>query len=118
MNIVSWNCKGMGNASKAEAVKDHIKMASPNVLFLQETKVAEETLLSLSKMNWKKNVGIVVSARGSSGGIATLWVEDSFSLENSFKTQHWIFTEIRHLASKTSLSIFNLYVPANFQEKK
>ena len=59
-----------------------------------------------------------MSARGSSGGLATLWAEDSFSLQNSFKTQHWIFTEIRHLASKTSLSIFNLYVLVNFQEKK
>ena len=73
MHIVSWNCRGLGNPSKAEAVKDLIKMASPNVLLLQETKVDEETLLSLSKMKWKKNTGIVVSARGSSGRIATLW---------------------------------------------
>ena len=104
----------MGNPSKAEAVKDLIKMASPNVLLLQETKVVKKNLLSLSKMNWKKNTGITVSTRGSYGELATLWVEDSFSLENSFKTQHWIFTEIRHLASKTSLSIFNLYVLDNF----
>ena len=80
-------------------------------------KLVEETLLSLSELKWKKKAGIAVTARSSSGGFATLWVEDIFSLENSFKTQHWIFTEIRHLASKTSLSIFNLYVPVNFQEK-
>ena len=66
MNIVSWNCRGLGNPSKAKAVKDLTKMASPIVLLLQETKVDEETLLSLSKMNWNKNVGITVSARGSS----------------------------------------------------
>ena len=118
MHIVSWNCRGVGNPSKAEAVKYLIKMASPNVLLLQETKVTKEILLSLSKMNWKKNAGIAVSPRGSSGGLATLWAEDSFSLENSFKTRHWIFTEIRHLASKTSLSILNLHIPVNFQEKK
>ena len=34
------------------------------------------------------------------------------------KFQHWIFTEFWHIASKISLSIFNLYVPVNFQEKK
>ena len=73
MHIVSWNCRGLGNPSKAEAVKDLIKLASPNVLLLQETKVDEETILSLSKMKWKKNAGIVVSAWGSSGGLATLW---------------------------------------------
>ena len=94
MNTVSWKCRGLGNPSKSEVVKDLIKMASANVLLLQETKVVEETLLSLNKMNWKKNSGIAVSARGSSGGLATLWAENTFSLENSFKTQHWIFTEI------------------------
>ena len=93
-------------------------MASPNVLFLQEKKVVEENLLALSKMNWKKNAGIIVSARGSSGGLATLWAEDIISLENSFKTQHWIFTEIWHPASKTSLSIFNMYIHVIFQERK
>ena len=118
MHIVSWNCRGLGNPSKDEAVKDLIKMVSLDVLLLQETKVDEKTLLSLSKMKWKKNTWIAVSARGSSGGLATLWAEDTFSLENSFKTQHWIFTEIRHIASKISLSIFNLYVLVNFHEKK
>ena len=38
-------------------------MASLDVLLLQETKVDEETLLSLSKMKWKNNIGIIVSAR-------------------------------------------------------
>ena len=118
MHIVSWNCRGLGNPSKAEVVKDLIKMASSNVLLLQETKVVEETILSLSKMKWKKNTGITVSERVSSGGIATLWEEDTFSLEKYFKTHHWIFTEIRHIASNIYLPIFNIYVPVNFQEKK
>ena len=39
-------------------------------------------------------------------------------MENSFKTQHWIFTELRYISSKISLPIFNLYVPVNFLEKK
>ena len=91
MHIVSWNYRGPRHPSKAEAVKDLIKMASPNVLLLQETKVVEETLLSISELKWKKKGGIAVSAKGSSGGLATMWVEDSFSLQNSFKTQHWIF---------------------------
>ena len=108
----------MGNSLKVEAIKDLLRMASLDVLLLQETKIEEDILLSLSKKNWKKNAGKAVSARGSSGGLATLWTEDMFSMENSFKTQQWIFTEIRHIASKISLSIFNLYVPVNFQEKK
>ena len=55
MNIFSWNCRGLGNPSKDETVKDLIRMASPNVLLLQETKIEEDNLLSLRKKNWKKN---------------------------------------------------------------
>ena len=118
MNVVSWNCRGLGNSSKVEVVKDHVRMDSPDVLLLQETKNEEGNLLSLRKQNSKKNAGKVVSARGSSGGLATLWTEDLFSLENSFVTQYWIFTELQHTSSNISLVIFNLYVPINSQEKR
>jgi hypothetical protein len=94
--LVSWNCRGLGNPSKAEAVKDLLKIESPEILMLQETKIEGETLLEINKLKWKKNAGKAISARGSSGGLATLWSEDKFHLESSFETQHWIFTELRH----------------------
>ena len=59
-----------------------------------------------------------MSGCGSSGGITTLWSKDLFSLENSFVSQHWIFTKLRHFSSKITLSLFNLYVPVTFQEKR
>ena len=118
MNIVSWNCKGLGNSSKVEVVKDLLRMASPNILLLQETKIEEGNLLSLRKKNWKKNAVKAMNAWGSSGGLATLWTEDLFSLENYFVTQHWIFIELQHTSSKISLVIFNLYVHVNSQEKR
>lgn len=39
---------------------------------LQETKIEGEALLELNKVKWKTKVGNVVSARGTSGGLATL----------------------------------------------
>ena len=80
MNIVSWNCRGLGNSSKVEAVNDLIRMASPDVLLIQEIKIDEDSLLSISNKKWKMNVGNVVSARGTTGGIATLWTKNAFSL--------------------------------------
>jgi exonuclease III len=118
MCVVSWNCRGLGNPLKAEAVKDLLKIESPEILMLQETKIEGETLLEISNLKWKKNAGKSISARGSSGGLATLWSEDKFHLESSFETQHWIFTELRHSSSKLTFSLFNLYVPVLFTEKK
>ena len=117
MKLVSWNCSGLGQSSKAESVNDLIKMASPDVLMLQETKIDEDSLLSTSCKKWKTNVGKAVRAKGTAGGIATLWSKNSFSLENSFNMQHWIFTKLCHIPSKQSIYLFNLYVPVNSQEK-
>ena len=66
-----------------EPVKDLIRMGSSDILLLQETKIDKVTLLSLSKKSWNKNVGMPMSARGSTCGIATLWIENLFSLSNS-----------------------------------
>ena len=85
---------------------------------LQETKIDEESILSISSKRWKLNVGKAVSARGTAGGIATLWTGNDFTLENSHRSQHWIFTKLRHIPSKKVICLFNLYVPVNLHEKR
>ena len=59
-------------------------MASPDVLLLQETKIDKDTLLSLSKKSWNKNVGLAVSAHGSAGGIALVVREPFLSVKLSY----------------------------------
>lgn len=54
MKLVSWNCKGLGNPSKAEAVKDLLKIETPKILMLQETNIEGETLLEINKLKWGK----------------------------------------------------------------
>ena len=69
-------------------------------------------------MKWKYDSGKAVSARGSAGGIGTFWSKNSFTLDRFSETQHWIFTELRHIASNLSLALFNLYVPVHYEEKR
>ena len=80
MLLVSWNCRGLGNPFKANAVNDLLRMDPSDILLLQETKVDEEVLLLLSKNKCKLNSGKAVSARGTCGGLATLWCEEKFHL--------------------------------------
>ena len=118
MKYVSWNCKGLGNTIKVQAVKDLLKMAPAEILLLQETNIGEDALLLLSKNNWNFSMGKVVSAKGTCGGLATLWNEKNFILTNFYVTQHWIFTELLHIDRKISIALFNLYVPVNYSEKQ
>eukprot|EP00253_Pinus_taeda_P015595 PITA_15595 len=117
MQMISWNCRGLGNPNKAEAIKDLLKIETADILMLQETKVEGEALLNTSINKWKFDSGKAVSARGTAGGLGTFWTK-SFSLERNLVTQHWIFTELRHTVSNLSLALFNLYVPVHYEEKK
>ena len=72
MNLVSWNCRGLGNPTKAEAIKDLMKMEPIDILMLQETKIEGHALLEISSTKWNKRAGKAVSSRGTSGGLATL----------------------------------------------
>jgi len=78
MQIVSWNCRGLGNPLKGKAVKDLSRMEPSDILLLQETKIEEDALLSLSRIKWNKNSGKAVSTQGTLGGLATLWSENMF----------------------------------------
>eukprot|EP00253_Pinus_taeda_P024895 PITA_24895 len=117
MKLVSWNCRALG-PSKIKAVKDLLKAEPSDILMLQETKIEGQALLEVSRSKWNKKAGKAVSARGTSGGLATLWSEDLFHLNNFQETQHWIFTELKHKASKLTISLFNLYVPVSYTEKR
>jgi exonuclease III len=57
MKIVSWNCRGLGNSTKIEAVKDLMKMEPTDILMLQETKIEGEALLEISKKNGRRTQG-------------------------------------------------------------
>ena len=86
IKTVSWNYRGLGNLSKEEVVKELLKMAPSDILLLEETKIKEEDLLLLSKTKWNLDAGKYVSARGTSGGLATLWSAEKFQLNHWFST--------------------------------
>ena len=118
MHLISWNCRGLGNPVKAEAVKYILKKEPSGILLLQETKIEEEALLSISKSKWNKNAGNIVSSRGTLGGLEMLWSEDKFLLKSSYANQHWIFIELQQASRKIFISLFNFHVPVNILEKK
>jgi len=88
MKYVSWNCRGLGSRSKEEALKDIVRIYSPEILLIQETKMEDLPLLQSSKVFWKKGHGRVVSARGASGGIATFWNSDMYDFLQEKSSHH------------------------------
>jgi len=117
MQYVSWNCRGLGSSLKEEAIRDLVRVLRPEVLLIQETKMEDEALLRARNSFWKTGPGRAVSARGASGGLATFWDSAKLDLVEE-GTTHCLFTKLYHKGSGHFVSIFNMYVPVVFVEKK
>ena len=59
-----------------------------------------------------------MSTRGASGGLATFWDSEKLELVEEEGTIHWFFTKLLHKESGHLVSLFNMYVPVSFVEKK
>lgn len=74
MNIVTWNVKGFGRASKHSLVKDFLKLHFADVCCLQESKLED-----ISLMTWREIGGTFIDqfsfipVRGSAGGVILGW---------------------------------------------
>ena len=118
MRYISWNCRGLGSSSKEEAMKDLVRIHNPEILLVQETKMEEAAALQAGEKFWKKGTGTAINSRGASGGIATFWDSNIYTLETEVHDLHWIFTKLLHKPSGHLVSLFKLYVPVLHSEKK
>jgi exonuclease III len=118
MKVVSWNCRGLGSKQKVEAMKYLMRISSPDVLLVQETKLEEQQFFQTRKSFWNSGEGVAVSSRGASGGLGTLWNPSKFDLIQSFTCTHWIFTNLCHKDTGLQVSLFNIYVPVLLAEKR
>lgn len=77
MSCLSWNCRGIGNATTVRDLCALVREAGPKLVFLCETRQKIETVRRLrNRLGLKSCVG--VSSDGLSGGLALLWNESVF----------------------------------------
>ena len=71
MNILSWNCRGLGNPRSVLALTKMVKAEAPLLIFLVETKA---NIAHMSKIQTKLDYtqGIIVPSNGKNGGLALL----------------------------------------------
>ena len=69
MNLLSWNCRGLGNQRTVNALKKIIKAQVPNLVFLMETKSNRGWMEYVRDQCEFKN-GLIMPSEGASGGLA------------------------------------------------
>ena len=67
MNLLSWNCRGLGNLWTVNALKEVVKKEDPKIVFLMQTK-SNENWISMVRDKCELKHGLFVPCNGSSGG--------------------------------------------------
>lgn len=72
MNLLSWNCRGVGRPRTCHQLHSLVKFHSPDFIFLSETKNQQNKLDSIRRKIGMSN-GFWVDPIGLSGGLGIMW---------------------------------------------
>ena len=72
MNLLCWNCRGIGNAPTVQELHELANKFAPRVLCLVETQISGARAENL-KSTLGYDCSFAVDASGRSGGLAILW---------------------------------------------
>lgn len=75
MKLLHWNCQGLGSTLTVHHLKDIRRTHNTDIMLLVETKNVDKYVNSVIK-DLGYTHSFVVSARGSSGGLAMMWNDE------------------------------------------
>ena len=79
MNLLCWNCRGLGNAPTVQELREIAKKFAPRVLCIVETQISGERAENLKNTLGYDN-SFAVNSSGRSGGLAMYW-NDEINIE-------------------------------------
>ena len=119
MLSLSWNIRGLGRREKRRVVKNLVLKFKPMLLFLQETKLGffDSSLIRSLGGGWLAR-GVGVEAEGASGGLISLWNEDSFTVSDCISNKSCIILVGRMKGFDKDLAFCNIYAANDERDRK
>lgn len=97
MNVLCWNCQGMGNSWTVQGLKGIISLNLPSFIFVSETRCSVDEMTNIRRQIGFRNVFAVPCKFGNkkggkgitrAGGLALFWNEGTHVSLNSFSHNH------------------------------
>jgi exonuclease III len=117
MKIISWNIRGLNGRTKQRILRNCIMAEDPNILFLQETKCAGDTVAEVFRWCWRQCSFVYNDSNGAAGGLTILWNPATIILDQYFSTTWTFSAHYRAIGSSKEGILTNAYGPQNNQEK-
>ena len=87
MNLLAWNCQGLGNHRAVDKLGEIIQSKDPGIVFLSETWSTKEHMEHIKlKLNFNGLFTVTNEAKG--GGLALMWKNNSDVWVDSFSSYH------------------------------
>ncbi|KAK4258618.1 hypothetical protein QN277_005049 [Acacia crassicarpa] len=111
MNLIAWNCQGLGVALTARNLKEECFRRKPHLVFLMETKQKARVVRKI-----RRRCGFVeewlVDPVGTSGGLA-LWWSEELTVNILFSSSNIIHTSVMSTSLSTSAYITFIHTPTD-----
>ncbi|KAK4282358.1 hypothetical protein QN277_013745 [Acacia crassicarpa] len=116
MNLLAWNCQGLGVALTARNLKQECFQKKPHLVFLMETKQKAGYVRKIRRRcgfeeEW------VVNPVGRSGGLA-LWWSEVITVNILFSSPNIIHTSVMSATLSTPSYITFIYGPMDEEERR
>ncbi|KAK8358860.1 hypothetical protein V6Z12_A04G052900 [Gossypium hirsutum] len=119
MRIITWNIRGLGSASKIEAVSRVVRMNGADVCLIQETKM-DSMSVELVRKIWGDDCFDFkyVAAVERSEGLLMIWDKGSFLAEVDLCERRIIAVAGKWVAEEKAVTLVNVYAPNSLAEQK
>lgn len=87
MNLLCWNCRGLGNHRTVWELCHLVKEKKPRILFLMETKIRQSRMQTLRSKLGLEGM-FVVDPVELSGGLVLLWQESNGLTIQNYSLRH------------------------------
>ena len=118
LKTIFWNVRGLNSGAKRTAVRSVISAATPTIVCLQETKLAQVSdAIVLETLGPSFEDFYFLPADGTRGGILLAWQCSTISLSNPLISEHHITTLVSSLAGEGHWWLTGVYEPQDDDAK-
>jgi len=117
MKIISWNARGLNSQVKQRLLKRKIQKEKLDIMFVQETKCASNTMENINKRLGKHIKYMEISNHCWEGGLITLWDTRVIKILSAEATRSFIAIETQVIGNSETYLCTNVYEPQKLEEK-
>lgn len=117
MKFISWNIRGLGSKRKQRMLSNIMKVATLDIIFIQETKCSIQKLKQIHSKWMDRFEFLEVKAENIVGGILTLWNPQKVSIIDAEASRNYLFVIVQPVGVVDTFLVTNVYGPQRIDEK-